>query len=130
MSEEALAERRRIAAEKQSGYKEEDIIALYQSGKSIPAIAEIYSISNYPVSRVLRKYNIPTRISKDYTKGKPRRRYSKNIDEDEILRLYLSGLSIEKIQKQMNISRGPIDRVLRREHVQMRTIVDYQKKKK
>lgn len=62
-------------------------------------------------------------------KGKPKKQ-SKNIDEGEILRLYQSGLSKEKIQKRLNISRGPIDRVLRREQVQMRTIVDYQKKKK
>lgn len=68
------------------------------------------------------------RISRDYSKGKPLK-CNKNIDKEEILRLYQSGLSKEKIQKKLNISRGPIDRVLKREHVQMRTIVDYQKKK-
>ena len=129
LSSEALAKRRQEAAEKRSGYKEEDIVALYLSGKSIPAIEEICGISSTPICRVLKKHNVPMRISRDYMKGKPKKQ-SKNIDEGEILRLYQSGLSKEKIQKRLNISRGPIDRVLRREQVQMRTIVDYQKKKK
>ena len=128
LSKEALAKRRQEAAERRSGYKEEDIVALYLSGKSIPAIEKICGISSSPICRVLKKYNVPMRISRDYSKGKPLK-CNKNIDEEEILRLYQSGLSKEKIQKKLNISRGPIDRVLKREHVQMRTIVDYQKKK-
>lgn len=128
LSQEALAKRRQEAAERRSGYKEE-IVALYLSGKSIPTIEKICGISSSPICRVLKKHNVPMRISRDYMKGKPKKQ-SKNIDEGEILRLYQSGLSKEKIQKRLNISRGPIDRVLRREQVQMRTIVDYQKKKK
>lgn len=129
LSQEALAKRRQEAAERRSGYKEEEIVALYLSGKSIPTIEKICGISSSPICRVLKKHNVPMRISRDYMKGKPKKQ-SKNIDEGEILRLYQSGLSKEKIQKRLNISRGPIDRVLRREQVQMRTIVDYQKKKK
>lgn len=129
LSQEALAKRRQEAAERRSGYKEEEIVALYLSGKSIPTIEKICGISSSPICRVLKKHNVPMRISRDYMKGKPKKQ-SKNIDEGEILRLYQSGLSKENIQKRLNISRGPIDRVLRREQVQMRTIVDYQKKKK
>ena len=129
LSQEALAKRRQEAAERRSGYKEEEIVALYLSGKSIPTIEKICGISSSPICRVLKKHNVPMRTSRDYMKGKPKKQ-SKNIDEGEILRLYQSGLSKEKIQKRLNISRGPIDRVLRREQVQMRTIVDYQKKKK
>lgn len=129
LSSEAIAKRRQEAAEKRSGYKEKDIVALYQSGKSVLAIEEIYGISSSPICRVLKKHNVPMRISSDYTKGTHKKK-NRNIDEDEILRLYQSGLSKEKIQKKLNISQGPINRVLKREQVQMRTIVDYQKMKK
>ena len=70
------------------------------------------------------------RISIDYTKGKPHAHYSTNIDEDKILHLYLSEIRKEKIQKKLNIPRSPIYCILKRERVRMRTIIDYQKKKK
>lgn len=130
LSKEAQAKRRKEATEKRFGYKEEEIVALYLSGKSIPAIEEICGISSSPISRVLKKYNVPMRTIKDYSREGSRKKRNTNIDEDEILRLYLSGLSKEKIGKKLNISQGPIDRVLKREKVQMRTIEDYRKKKK
>ena len=130
LSKEAQAKRRKEATEKRFGYKEEEIVALYLSGKSIPAIEEICGISSSPISRVLKKYNVPMRTIKDYSREGSRKKRNTNIDEDEILRLYLSGLSKEKIGKKLNISQGPIDRVLKREKVQMRTIDDYRKKKK
>ena len=130
LSQEALAKRRQEAAERRSGYKEEEIVALYLSGKSIPTIEKICGISSSPISRVLKKYNVPMRTIKDYSREGSRKKRNTNIDEDEILRLYLSGLSKEKIGKKLNISQGPIDRVLKREKVQMRTIEDYRKKKK
>lgn len=73
LSSEALAKRRQEAAEKRSGYKEEDIVALYLSGKSIPAIEEICGISSTPICRVLKKHNVLMRISRDYMKGKPKK---------------------------------------------------------
>ncbi len=130
LSKEAQAKRRKEATEKRFGYKEEEIVALYLSGKSIPAIEKICGISSSPISRVLKKYNVPMRTIKDYSREGSRKKRNTNIDEDEILRLYLSGLSKEKIGKKLNISQGPIDRVLKREKVQMRTIEDYRKKKK
>lgn len=76
LSKEALAKRRQEAAEGHSNYKEEGIVALYLSGKSIPAIEKICDISSSSICRVLKKYNIPMRISRDYTKEKPRAHYS------------------------------------------------------
>jgi hypothetical protein len=69
LSQEALAKRRQEAAERRSGYKEEEIVALYLSGKSIPTIEKICGISSSPICRVLKKHNVPMRISRDYMKG-------------------------------------------------------------
>lgn len=94
--------------------KNKDIADLYLSGKNMREIAEIYNVSVSTVRNRLDEYGINRRNrSESHTVH--------NIDEDEMIKLYLSGKNLIELGEKYGVAYGTIKLRLLRNNIQLRT---------
>lgn len=98
-------------ASKKASINANDVIELYNAGKSIAKIKNIFGCTQKPIIRILKEAGIPIRH--------PNAR--KELPLDEIVSLYTSGESVRAIGRKFKVARDVIKRRLLEAGVVMRT---------
>lgn len=98
-------------AGKKSSINPDDVIKLYNSGKSVAEITNIFGCTRKPVVRILNEAGIPIR--------QPNAR--KELPMDEIIALYISGNSVNEIARRFSVAKTVIKRRLLDAGVVMRS---------
>ena len=94
--------------------KNEDIVNLYLGGKTMKEIANIYNVSICTIRNRLNKCNISRRSrSESHT--------IHNIDEKEMIELYLSGKNLLELGEKYGVTYGTIKYRLLRNNIKLRT---------
>lgn len=97
---------------------EKIIIELFHGGLSVKSIAEKFKVGNLKIKQVLQKYNV--------------KRQPYIIDtqtQEKIIQLYLSGVSIHKIEHQLNLKVGYTSKILKEKNIPIKCIYDPSYKK-
>ena len=95
----------------------DNIVQLYNSGKSTTEIANAFGVSRKPIARILASQGVTIR----------RPNALKALPVTEIIGLYQSGLSINELARRFNVADTVITRRLKEAHVVMRTSAEANK---
>ena len=91
----------------------DELTSLYQQGQSLPRLATHFGIHRGTVKDHLRRAGVEIRPG---NKAK-----LSETDKDEVVRLYVNGLSIHKIAVRVGVTDNPIHNALRERGVKMRS---------
>lgn len=97
--------------------QEEDIIKLYQEGKSTSEVAELIGVGATSVRRILKKYDIQIRSKGTH---KTVNKFSSEL-ESNMIKLYLDGKNTNEIAKIFGTYNTSVRRVLLRNNIELRS---------
>ena len=121
VSDETMRERKMEELKRKRKYNPDDVVRLYNEGKTIAEIGEIINLNHTTIQKILRENDIKGRTAAYYKKKEMLIKY----DTDKVVELYVSGFSMDRIAEDLNIGRGTVSKILHRKNIAIRTSNDY-----
>jgi transposase-like protein len=82
-----------------------EVLSLYESGLSMPQVANKVGMNHGTISRILKRSGVAARAARDY--------FEVGVDRDEAVRQVMSGVPVPQVSKALGVSPATVRRLAR-----------------